>query len=636
MQLTDVWCSGRSRQAFVCVMCVAQPYAILLHLGFTLWFLSAPTLQNFSLVSTSSSGDLLDAYHISSIADRISGYQTAPTLVLLVVVGAYIVVCRWAWGVVVACRGGSASTSADSALHFDASKFVPYSVARRTVTLETYHPHGSPYYHDAFLRTPSRKMMKIPAPLSVLAERARAAEAAAAAQAAKQPLASQQPSAQNSKQASASIQLANANRSPVAAPPGVMQQLRANASVGPTGSVIDDGDEVELISPGMGVGIDGVAPVLKKAESMGIDQRRSMKMTPEQLSAQKAAAKAVALENTQKFKRSGLKGAAAAADALAQHKRDQDLRMKASMGMTTSPSALPTIAASPSPTPQRVLHASPQQQEQHAHGGGHGSHGSRAVAAAPGSDAVVVLDIPDENFRRIQARVEEALASPGEGGADEEAEQAAQPPFATHLQHHKRLSMPTEDPLINQVQQRVHRMRSNLAHSPEESSKPKPTKAKLTRGGEADAAAEFEDQFPSGIQSAASPMSEQKKQGDQKKASSKHGVADSSSFAAAVTPADAPQFHVGAVVRAESSSTAAGDGPDPSSSVVPARHPSPSTISEEDNQLVPATCPNEVCARMLELVDTGEPQMVSGTARIQQQQQPAAGVQAKEVESGSS
>lgn len=223
------------------------PYAIALHLCFTAWFLSAPPLVDTARDAAAENELLLENYKVNTIADRLGRWSIAPTLGLLAAVVAYLMLFRLGGGLVAlvkwACSASSSSSSATEAkrdgMAADAQRFVPYSVARRTVTLETYHPHGSPFYHDAFLRTPSRKMLKIPAPLHVLAERAKKAAEKAQAEAELKALKKTQQEQVNAARAGADpqqIAQANASRSTVIAPPSVLHHLRGGSPSSPGSS----------------------------------------------------------------------------------------------------------------------------------------------------------------------------------------------------------------------------------------------------------------------------------------------------------------------------------------------------------------------------------------------------------------
>lgn len=225
------------------------PYAIFLHLAFALWFYSVPTLQQDTLITLERQS--LSIYQYSSVSERIAGWSTLPTLILLILVGIYILFFR-------ICSGLYRFFSAvdDTHLNTDSSKFVPYSVARRTVTLESYHPHSAPYWHDAFIRTPSRKMLKIPPPLHVLREQARQTA-----------LAKQQ--AMVEKQA--------------------YMSHKPDIWVNPSADVDDDHEDV------------AVSPDAKRAESMGIPLTL-MKPDPEATHKQREAAKSVAASRRQSLR----------------------------------------------------------------------------------------------------------------------------------------------------------------------------------------------------------------------------------------------------------------------------------------------------------------------------------------------
>lgn len=585
-----------------------MPYAVCVHAAFTLWFLSAPVLRSTALDAASTT-DLASNYAAQKLADRVFGWETAPTLALLAGLALYILVMRVLRGAYRACKSAGTDPTLVAA---DSSRFVPYSVARRTVTLETYHPHGSPFYHDAFLRTPSRKMMKIPTPLNVLAERAKVAaklaEEAAYAQgrAAAQQAYEQAQADRAFAQANKLIPAANASRAPLAAPPGVLQQLRGAGAPLP---------------------IDAEEGGISHAASMGIDQRRSMLLSPQQLAAQKEQAKAVARQNTTRFSSAAtaLSAVTAFQSAPAQLKKPspaahaaQSLHHK----QQASQSASTTVAASGGAASDS------------SRGARTGASVGRDCARMGGGDAVVVLDIPEEEMAATQARVEQALRSPaegedgndadacggddacadrdadadgdeGEGEMDGEGGSGAARPFSTYLQHHAHLSMPSNDPLLPRVQAHVHRMLNRVSQSSEDGS----------------VAAGVVDHFPA---------KQTRRKGKAKRSSNQRAVADSS---AAAWVGEAPTWTEGggpspqqqarrlqqpesmpsavAAAAADGSGGAAASATRSSNSSDATVSESASRASDTDgaHQLVPASCPNDECGRMLELVDTGVPQM---------------------------
>ena len=936
------------------------PYAILLHLAFTLWFLTVPALQSSAAAAAAvQSVELLASYSVSTVVARVSSWETSPTLVLFAALFGYLVLWRLSARLWVACREGGASTSMDASavkgLHFDASKFVPYSVARRTVTLETYHPHGSPYYHDAFLRTPSRKMMKIPTPLNVLEDREKAkikakmeAKLAAAAavgavavasmqlpqkapsqqppQQAPQP--SSQPQQQQQQQPqqlqpqpppqqhqrrpsvmAAPTMTPSASRSPVSAHPGVAQRVREQAAAAAAGAAsklaLSSGPKPAAPAPAplalnvtvaddglgnLGADADGNADYddddgagggseILKAESMGIDRRRSMRLSSEALAAQKEAAKAVARQNTKRFLLNGgvtprgvatlgslpfstrapalnqppppppqpstaaaamamavgagaavgasvagavassAPAAAAAAAAPGRPPPRPPAKKKAvpSSASLASPSVNTPVtfadipSASPSATGLFPMSSKPAQAHAALVPAAAASYSSRshpALARAVGvamssssstsspsgqhqqwqpqsqaqaqshqqsqsqpqlgltaasrrdmSEAMVVLDIPEEEAMAAQARVEEALASPAAmGEAECEPEPELEPDetedearvlsvasrrggFNTHLQHHARLSLPTADPLLEQVQQQVHRMKSHLLEMSVEASR---RHSRSFVGGDGGAGAagagagaggptsqhhthrqyrhrhdrnssesELLERFPLQVQVVSSassnppqqqPLSQPSQPGssalelgvssarsavrqspEKQAGHSRRGVSDSTAMATAMTTATAtacwgskdgdsasdpaPLFltpaaaAAGAAAATATAAAAATNNNNNNNNNRDRAHAASSTGStsasrsdsrsgsgdggggggggggeedearaygeddaaaaaaeavgeDEEIQLVPAQCPNEECARVLELVDTGVPQMVRASEQI--------------------
>jgi hypothetical protein len=260
-----------------------------------------------------------------------------------------------------------------------------------------------------------------------------------------------------------------------------------------------------------------------------------------------------------------------------------------------------------------------------------GDEASDGIGAASSSDE-------DEEEEEDEGEVAgaPAFASTGQRGHGfGSPKAAAKRPFSTHLQHHAHLSMPAADPLLPLVAAEVHRLRSQLV---EEAAQAQQADASLTAnnkhasshnakrrsnkrnsGGKNDAfdaalaAAAVAKAATAGGSLGSAPLPPKPKA-----APSSHRVADSStawgpvginepSFATPGAEDASPSAMAADSFAAAPSATLASDpsydGLDSSSSF---RH---ELDDSGEHQLVPAPCPNEQCGRVLELVDTGAPQM---------------------------
>lgn len=489
------------------------PYAIFMHLAFTMWFLSAPILHETHLEvgQSGASGD----YSASGWTTRLLRWSTLPVLVLLLLVAAYLLVFRLGRSAMRACMDVDETAEVGG----DSSKFVPYSVARRTVTLETYHPHGSPYYHDAFIRTPSRKMMKIPTPLHVLQDQARAA-------------------AQARQQAMVQKYAAAAKATPT-----VVADLPAAAE-----------DEIDE-RPG------------SRAASMGIDAKRDMRATPEAFTRMRDAAKRVAYSR----------------QATISGSRQDDYLPPA----VVKPSSTKTTTT-PLPEVRKKKKVQVGGRERVQLRDGDPAQQPPAPSQQPSGTKqpaapIVVLDIADETAAHVQHEVDQALQSPelaDDAGRDEAA--ALLPSdsrFASHLQHHASISMPTQDPLLESVRSQLHRMSSAM------------------HGEEAAPGAVNQSRRKSSRRRTA--RSKEHREADRErrsrpKRSKPASVHDSSSVPT-----------LGEEVAIRLPQEAVSDEPADASTSASDR----SVSAPESAQLVPTACPNDQCGRVLELVDTGVPQL---------------------------
>jgi len=686
------------------------PYAILLHLAFAIWFLTSPVLLN-----DGSSSDSASSY--SSVFSRVSRWQVTPLLVLFCAVLVYIIFVRW-WGwvfrVLFCTDKNGQKVLSDGALsltsnkHMSKRKFVPYSVARRTVSLETYHPHGSPHWHDCFIRTESRKMMKVPQTLAVLQaikdetlrkkemrrkelEERRRREAMEDEEESQSHIDAmrRQTTMMERAEYAKPTQLMPGPRSPSNAP-SPPQRNRMSSSY--ASIVNDDHDhEVADIHPSNNNkhvaedDDDEMPPQLSKAASLGLDLHACKPTSKQDQMKARAKAKNAAMARANIIRAATAQGirvtnthalnppktSADPASPISPVAEKQQPRLRqpkthpavaplnvgkkdGHLRVPSSSSSSPPVAPSPaSPISTAAAPTSP------------------TFAQSPLRDAaVVVLDIPeDHEVSMAQARAEAllnispsapslSLAPDDEEGADipvgyRELHSSSPPrPFTSHLQRPTCISLPsigeinaanvaangnadgsnaTEDvrdgdgddvlspataaasidPMLAPVSTQLHRLATRLwtaqrAHEPPGS---------------------IQDSDATKSQKSKKSTANNKKQKKQKKSAKVHdaslvpSLSDASSSPSTApafpTPETAVQDEVQAIRPAEGSEDATALNPSVRSSSPPTSLPSetddPDSAESMSNldapQLVPISCPNIECGRMLELVDTGNPQL---------------------------